>query len=106
MQSSLKQFASNFRSLFSRPHSTYLNSTMQRFARVITDDLADKELEYAIPDDWASKIEVGSRVRVPLRSRDLLATVVAVSDQAVVEAARPITAVVSPRPVLSPALLE
>jgi len=79
---------------------------MQRFVRVITDDLADKELEYVIPGDWASKIEVGSRVKVPLRSRDLLATVVALSDQATVEGARPVTAIVSPSPVLSPALLE
>jgi primosomal protein N' (replication factor Y) len=79
---------------------------MQRFVRVITDDLADKELEYVIPDDWASKIEVGSRVKVPLRSRDLLATVVAVSDQVTVEGVRPITAIVSPGPVLSPALLD
>ena len=49
---------------------------MQRFARVITDDPTDKELEYVIPDGWTNKIQAGSRVKVPVRSREMLATVV------------------------------
>ncbi|MBV9490022.1 MAG: primosomal protein N', partial [Verrucomicrobia bacterium] len=53
-----------------------------------------------------SKIQVGCRVKVPVRSRESLATVVALLEQAGVEAPRPLTAIVSPEPVLSPALLE
>ncbi|MBV9489772.1 MAG: primosomal protein N', partial [Verrucomicrobia bacterium] len=79
---------------------------MPQFARVITDDPTGRELEYVIPDGWTSKIQVGCRVKVPVRSRESLATVVALLEQAGVEGPRPLTAIVSPEPVLTPALLE
>ncbi len=47
-----------------------------RFARVMIDQSADREFDYSIPEALASRVQVGSRVRVPLRSRSLLATVV------------------------------
>ncbi|HEY0790107.1 MAG TPA: DEAD/DEAH box helicase, partial [Chthoniobacterales bacterium] len=79
---------------------------MQRFARVITDDPTDKELEYVIPDGWTNKIQAGSRVKVPVRSREMLATVVALAETASFPDLRPISAIVSPEPVLSQAMID
>jgi primosomal protein N' len=54
---------------------------MQRYARVVTDDPTDKELDYFIPAAWKSKVHVGSRIKVPLRNREVLATVTAIVDE-------------------------
>ena len=53
---------------------------MQLYARVVTDEPTDKELDYSIPESCIGKVHVGSRVKVPLRSREILATVVALVD--------------------------
>src|SRR5271156_1085071 len=78
---------------------------MQQYARVITDDPTDKKLDYAIPPSWAGNVQVGSRVKVPLRSREILATVVAVVDTPSVPNAKNISALISERPVLDNTLL-
>jgi primosomal protein N' (replication factor Y) (superfamily II helicase) len=78
---------------------------MQQYARVITDDPTDKKLDYAIPPSWAGNVQVGSRVKVPLRSREILATVVAVVDTPSVPNAKNISALISERPVLNNSLL-
>ena len=78
---------------------------MQQFTRVITDDPTDKELDYAIPEPWAGKVQVGSRVKVPLRSREILATVVALVDTPSVPNPRLILELISKRPILNKSLL-
>ncbi|HKM57532.1 MAG TPA: primosomal protein N' [Chthoniobacterales bacterium] len=78
---------------------------MQRYARVITDDPTDKELDYSIPPAWAGKVQIGSRVKVPLRSREILATVVALVDTPSVPNAKNISALISESPVLNNSLL-
>jgi primosomal protein N' (replication factor Y) len=78
---------------------------MQQYARVITDDPTDKELDYAIPPTWAGKVQIGSRVKVPLRSREILATVVALVDTPSVPNAKNISALISESPVLNNSLL-
>src|SRR5271165_5709810 len=78
---------------------------MQRYARVITDDPTDKELDYSIPPAWAGKVQIGSRVKVPLRSREILATVVALVDTPSVPKAKNISALISESPVLNNSLL-
>ena len=78
---------------------------MPHYARVIPDDPTDKELDYLIPDLWASKVHVGSRVKVPLRSREILATVVAVTETTSVPEPRSIAGLVSEQPIVSPAVI-
>jgi primosomal protein N' (replication factor Y) (superfamily II helicase) len=79
---------------------------MQAYARVITDDPTDKELDYVIPPAWAGKVQIGSRVKVPLRSREILATVVALVDEPSVPNTKNISALVSESPVLNHSLLK
>jgi primosomal protein N' (replication factor Y) (superfamily II helicase) len=78
---------------------------MQTYARVITDDPTDKELDYSIPQSWAGKVHIGSRVKVPLRSREILATVVALVDTPSVPEPKIISALISESPILNKSLL-
>jgi primosomal protein N' (replication factor Y) (superfamily II helicase) len=78
---------------------------MQHYARVITDDPTDKELDYSIPPSWTGKVQIGSRVKVPLRSREILATVIALVDTPSVPNAKNISALISESPVLNNSLL-
>jgi primosomal protein N' (replication factor Y) (superfamily II helicase) len=78
---------------------------MQNYARVITDDPTDKELDYSIPQTWAGKVHIGSRVKVPLRSREILATVVALVDTPSVSEPKTISALISESPILNKSLL-
>ena len=78
---------------------------MQLYARVVTDDPTDKELDYSIPQSWAGKVYIGSRVKVPLRSREILATVVALVDIPSVPEPKFISALVSESPILNKSLL-
>ncbi len=78
----------------------------QRYARVVTDDPTDKELDYLIPEQWASEVQIGSRVRVPLRAREVLATVVAVVAQSSVAQPRSVSGLVSAFPILRPSLIQ
>jgi primosomal protein N' (replication factor Y) len=79
---------------------------MQLYARVITDNPTDKELDYAIPEPWADKVQVGSRVKVPLRSREILATVAALVDTPSVPNPRFLSALISEKPILNESLLR
>jgi primosomal protein N' (replication factor Y) (superfamily II helicase) len=78
---------------------------MQLYARVITDEPTTKELDYSIPESCIGKVHVGSRVKVPLRSREILATVVALVDTPSVNEPKPIVALISDSPILSKSLL-
>jgi primosomal protein N' (replication factor Y) (superfamily II helicase) len=79
---------------------------MQRYARVITDDPTDKELDYFIPPAWKSKVHVGSRIKVPLRNREVLATVTAILDETDAPNPRAIAQLLSEKPTLNPELLR
>src|SRR5208337_2466942 len=78
---------------------------MQLYARVVTDEPTDKELDYSIPESCIGKVHVGSRVKVPLRSREILATVVALVDTPSVSEPKLISALVSDTPILNKSLL-
>jgi len=79
---------------------------MQQYARVIIDDPTDKELDYTIPEPWTGKVHVGSRVKVPLRSREILATVVALVDTPSVPNPRFFLELISEGPILNESLLR
>jgi primosomal protein N' (replication factor Y) len=78
---------------------------MQLYARVITDEPTTKELDYSIPESCIGKVHVGSRVKVPLRSREILATVVALVDTPSVNEPKSISALISDSPILNKSLL-
>ena len=65
-----------------------------------------KPLDYAVPNDFAGKIFVGSIVEVPLRNRRRAAVVVSVGGGTFAGDLKPIAAVVGNEPVLSGSLME
>lgn len=77
-------------------------------ARVIVDRSADQDFDYAIPEELQSRVEVGSRVRLPFRNRTALGTVVDLPETSAVPKAtlRPLTAVIGDRPVVTSTLIE
>src|ERR1700757_1525390 len=79
---------------------------MPLYARVVTDDLTNKELDYLVPPPWESKIHIGSRVKVPLRSRNSFATVVELVNESTAPGIKTVTGLVSEEPVLDPRMLQ
>lgn len=77
-----------------------------KFARVIVDQSGGAALDYSIPPEWEARVQTGSRVSVPIRQRQALATVIELLDESDVPGIRPLTKVVSERPILSPNLLR
>ncbi|MFN2476152.1 MAG: primosomal protein N' [Chthoniobacterales bacterium] len=77
-----------------------------KFARVLIDRAIRRELDYAIPESFADRVNIGWRVRVPFRDKSALATVVAVLDETDATGIRPIEAIVGEKPALSPKVLE
>ena len=78
----------------------------QKYARVIVDRAIHRELDYLIPENFADRVEIGWRVRVPFREKAALATVVAVLDESDAAGIRPIEAIVGEAAALSPKLIE
>ncbi len=79
---------------------------MAQFARVLVDQSGSHAFDYEIPPQLDGKIAVGSRVRVPVRTRTLLATVIEVLGETDARGVRPITEVVGTKPILSPLLVR
>jgi primosomal protein N' (replication factor Y) len=63
-------------------------------------------LDYEIPEGWAARVAAGSRVRVPLRNRQVIGTVVSVSETTSAKGVRPIAAVMDERPQMTPVLMK
>ncbi len=79
---------------------------MPKYARVLVDDSAGKAFDYELPEAVAAVLQPGSRVRVPVRTRTMLATVIELLDETDVPGVKPIAEVVSAEPILSPLLLR
>src|SRR5437762_1985473 len=77
-----------------------------KYIRVVVDRAIHRELDYAVPEELAERIGVGSRVRVPFRDRSALATVVGVLEHSEAKGIRPIEAIIGEAPILSEQLLE
>jgi len=76
------------------------------FARVLPDQAAGKILDYRVPEAMSSKIAVGSRVKIPVRTRLLTGTVIELLDACEFTSVKDITDLVDERPMIRPALLE
>ena len=79
---------------------------MAKFAKVLIDQSAGKPFDYEIPEALWPLVRVGSRVRVPVRTRMVLATIIELCDATAATGVRPIGQIVGDRPVLSPLLLR
>jgi len=79
---------------------------MPSFARVIPDRAGDRPLDYLIPPHLEGKVAPGARVRVPVRTRLLLGTVVDVLAVSEVKAPREIAEIIGEAPLIRPKLLE
>ncbi len=77
---------------------------MAKFARVLLDDSGGRAFDYEVPASLNAV--VGSRVRVPVRMRTLLGTVIAISDATEADGVRPISELVGDEPALSAGLIE
>jgi len=76
------------------------------FVRILPDQAAGKLLDYVVPERMRSTIGVGSRVRVPVRTRLLTATVVAVLEDSDWKGIREVAELLNERPMIRPVLLD
>ena len=74
--------------------------------RVLPDQAAGRLLDYRVPECFADMVAVGSRVKVPVRTRLLTATVVEMLDFSVVRGVRDIAELLDEKPMIRPALLD
>ncbi len=79
---------------------------MPGFARVLLDQSAGRPLDYGIPAPLADRVKAGSRVRVPLRTRVVLATVVEVLAESDARGVRDIAELVNDDALVRPSLLR
>jgi len=79
-------------------------SAMSTYARVLLDDSGGRSFDYGVPD--GVKLGVGWRVRVPVRTRTLLGTVIGLSDATEAQGVRMLAEVVGDEPALSEALIR
>ena len=79
---------------------------MPKYARVLVDDSAGKAFDYELPEAVAAVLQPGARVRVPVRTRTALATVIELLDETDAPGVKPISEIVSAEPILSPLLLK
>ena len=79
---------------------------MPKYARVLVDDSAGKAFDYELPEAVVGTLQPGSRVRVPVRTRTALATVIELLDETDVPGVKLISEVVSAEPILNPLLLK
>lgn len=79
---------------------------MPIIARVLLDQSAGKPLDYSVPDRLEGQVDIGSRVRVPLRTRVVMATVIEILDDSPFDGVRELAAVVGEKPMVRPVLLK
>ena len=75
-------------------------------ARVTLEIALRKEFDYAVPQELAAQVDVGSRVKVPFGPRQVLAVVTAVLDQSTHTNLRPILKVVGRQTLVTPEVLR
>jgi primosomal protein N' (replication factor Y) len=76
------------------------------FARVLPDQAAGRLLDYRVPESMQNALGVGSRVRVPVRTRLLTGTVIEILDSTEFSAVRDLVSLLDEKPMIRPAMLE
>src|SRR4051794_30859412 len=75
-------------------------------ARVTLHLTLRKEFDYLIPSAFSSQVEVGSRVKVPLATRQTLGSVTSLTENAPHTTLRPILKVIGRQALLTPKVLK
>jgi primosomal protein N' (replication factor Y) (superfamily II helicase) len=79
---------------------------MPKFARVLVDDSGGNAFDYEVPMGVTDQLQIGSRVRVPVRTTTKLGTIIELRDTTEANGVKLIAEVVDPLPVLNPVLLK
>lgn len=75
-------------------------------ARVTLEMAIRKEFDYSIPEEFAGRVDVGSRVKVPFGNREVLGNVTALVKESPHSNLRPILKVIGGAPLLTPKILK
>jgi primosomal protein N' (replication factor Y) len=75
-------------------------------ARVTLEIALRKEFDYSIPADFAARIEVGSRVKVPFGAREVLGVVTSLIEESTHTNLRPILKVIGRQNLVTPKVLQ
>jgi primosomal protein N' (replication factor Y) len=75
-------------------------------ARVTLEMAIRKEFDYSIPEEFAARVDVGSRVKVPFGNREILGNVTAIVNESPHSNLRPILKVIGGGPLLTPKILK
>src|SRR6478609_11570698 len=75
-------------------------------ARVTLDHTLRKEFDYLVPPEFLQEVEVGTRVKVPFNSRQVLGSVTAIADQSPHTNLRPILKVIGEQALLTSHVLH
>lgn len=76
------------------------------FVRVLPDQAAGRLLDYRVPEAFEGMVAVGSRVKVPVRTRILTATVIETLESSGVRGMRDMVELLDAKPMIRPALLD
>jgi primosomal protein N' (replication factor Y) len=76
------------------------------FVRVLPDQAAGKLLDYRVPEPMAANVAVGSRVKIPVRTRILPGTVIEVLDACEFSGVKEVVGLLDERPMIRPAMLD
>jgi primosomal protein N' (replication factor Y) (superfamily II helicase) len=79
---------------------------MPHYALVLVADSGSHAFDYEVPEAVAGTLQVGSRVRVPVRTTTKLGTIIEIRDTTAAKGVRPIADVIDPEPVLNPIVLR
>jgi len=77
-----------------------------KYARVVPDRSGHSAFDYEIPEHLEGKVWIGSRVRVPVRTRLVLATVVELLESCDFPGIKPIAEVLSAKSLINPVLIQ
>ena len=73
--------------------------------RVALDIALGREFDYRVPSEWETRIEVGTRVKVPFGHRDLLGVVTSIQDHSDQPGLKPIRKVIGAQSLVTPKVL-
>src|ERR1051325_8409668 len=75
-------------------------------ARVTLDLTLRKEFDYLVPPELEQQVDVGSRVKVPFNTRQVLGSVTALAEVSPHTNLKPILKVIGSQPLITPAVLR
>ena len=79
---------------------------MNRIAKVAVDLSLDREFDYLIPEPLRPLVEIGSRVEVPFRSRNVTGYVVGFADKSAFDNLKPISKVLGEKSLVTGTVME